>query len=94
MEITKEAIYKRLATVKDPELLMDIVALGLIYEVTIGEDGIDVLMTLTTPFCPFGNEIVLAVEKALAPFHVPVRVDITFEPEWKPPEDITIALGL
>ena len=94
MEITKEAIIDALKTVEDPELMMDIYSLGLIYNITIGDDGIDILMTLTTPFCPFGDQIIQSVERALKPFGVEVRVDITFEPEWTPSEDLKIALGL
>lgn len=91
---TEAEIIEALKTVKDPELFMDIYELGLIYKITTGEDGIDILMTLTTPFCPFGDKIVQDVEKALKPFGHEVRVDITFEPEWTPPEDIRISLGL
>jgi len=94
MHPTKEQIIEALKGVKDPELQTDIYSLGLIYDIKIGDEGIDILMTLTTPFCPFGNEIVLRVEKALQPFGLEVRVEITFEPEWQPPEDIKIAFGI
>jgi metal-sulfur cluster biosynthetic enzyme len=81
--------------VKDPELGFDIVTLGLIYEVkTDPAEGIDVLMTLTSPFCPFGQKIVGDIEKVLHKLHKEVRVEITFEPEWEPPEDIKLALGI
>jgi metal-sulfur cluster biosynthetic enzyme len=92
--ITEAEIIDALKTVKDPELGIDIHSLGLIYGITIGVDGIDILMTLTTPFCPYGDEIIAGVEKSLKPFGVEVRVDITFEPEWQPSEDLKIALGL
>jgi metal-sulfur cluster biosynthetic enzyme len=94
MEITKEQIIEELKTVKDPELGMDIYSLGLIYNIAIGEDGIDILMTLTTPFCPYGDEIIGGVEKSLEKFEQEVRVDITFEPEWTLSEDLKISLGL
>ena len=94
-EITKEGMTEALRAVLDPELKMDIVTLGLIYDMKSGEDGIDILMTLTTPFCPYGDEIIQMVEKVLAKkFGVEVRVDITFEPEWEPTEDLKITLGL
>lgn len=94
MEVTKEQIIEALKTVEDPELHVDIYSLGLIYDIKIGVDGIDILMTLTTPFCPFGDEIIQAVEKSLEKFGQEVRVDITFEPEWVPSEDLKISLGL
>lgn len=91
---TKDDIIAALKTVVDPEIHTDVWTLGLIYDIKIGEDGIDILMTLTTPFCPYGNEIVGGVEKSLKKFGCDVRVEITFEPEWQPPEDIKIALGI
>ncbi len=93
--LNKENVSIALKAVKDPELHVDIVTLGLVYGIEIGEDGIDVLMTLTTPFCPYGDEIIQNVEKTLTKkFGVEVRVDITFEPEWQPSEDLKIELGL
>ena len=91
---TKDEIITQLKTVVDPEIHIDVWTLGLIYDIKIGEDGVDLLMTLTTPFCPYGDEIVKKIEKALQVFGVEVRVDLTFEPEWQPPEDIKIALGI
>lgn len=93
-ELNKENIIEELKTVKDPELGLDIYSLGLIYDIKIGVDGIDILMTLTTPFCPYGDEIIQNVEKSLTKFGQEVRVDITFEPEWQPSEDLKISLGI
>ncbi len=92
--VTLEGIREALTRVKDPELGIDIHTLGLIYNIAHGEDGIDILMTLTTPFCPYGDEIIQAVERELKQFGEEVRVDITFEPEWQPSEDLKITLGL
>jgi metal-sulfur cluster biosynthetic enzyme len=91
---TQEQVIEAIKTVIDPEIHADVYTLGLIYNIAIGEDGIDILMTLTTPFCPYGDEIVRNVEKALKKFGVEVRVDLTFEPEWKPSEETRLALGL
>ena len=90
----KEEIIAALKTVVDPEIHADIYTLGLIYNIETGPEGIDILMTLTTPFCPYGDEIVQNVEKSLAKFGQEVRVELTFEPEWKPSEETRIALGL
>jgi metal-sulfur cluster biosynthetic enzyme len=91
---TKDDIIAALKTVEDPEIHTDVFTLGLIYNIDITDAGIDILMTLTTPFCPYGNQIIQSVERALKPFGHEVRVDITFEPEWVPPEDVRIALGI
>ncbi len=92
--ITQEQIVEALKRVKDPELDMDIHSLGLIYNVAVGEDGVDILMTLTTPFCPYGNEIIESVEKEVGKLGQEVRVDITFEPEWQPTEELRLVLGI
>lgn len=100
--ITKQQIIEALKTVKDPEVGIDLWTLGLIYEIKTGEDGppdgeasVDILMTLTSPFCPFGNEIVLSVEKAIKKLGVEeVRVEITFEPAWQPSEELRMMLGI
>jgi metal-sulfur cluster biosynthetic enzyme len=64
---TQDMIIDALRTVKDPELNVNIVDLGLIYTVQTREAEVDVEMTLTTPACPAGPEIlrnaVSAVEK-------------------------------
>ncbi len=91
---TTAEVIARLETVKDPEIHIDVYTLGLVRNIRIGIDGIDILMTLTTPFCPYGDEIVLGVENALQPLGQEVRVELTFEPPWEPGEDVRIALGL
>jgi len=80
--ITKEMVIEKLKEVKDPELDIDVYTLGLIYDISIENDEVWVLMTLTTPFCPYGNEIVERVE------------DITFDPPWEAPKGLREILGV
>lgn len=73
--------------VYDPELGIDIVALGLVYAVRSSDDGgVDVDMTLTTPGCPVSeqlpSEAAAAVREAL-PGH-PVHVRVVWDPPWTP----------
>lgn len=92
---TKEQIIEALKTVKDPEIGIDVWTLGLIYKTDSGIDGIDILMTLTSPFCPFADELIQSVEKALAPLSGgEVRVNITFDPPWEPSEELRTMLGV
>jgi metal-sulfur cluster biosynthetic enzyme len=95
-KLNKEIITEKLRTVKDPELGLDIVSLGLVRGVEIDDDGVEVLMTLTSPFCPFADELIQSVEKEVGklPESGDVRVEITFDPPWEPPEDVKDALGL
>lgn len=94
--IDTKLVTEKLKTVKDPELGLDIVTLGLVREVTIDDDGIEVLMTLTSPFCPFADELIQSVEKEVGklPDSGDVRVEITFDPPWEPPQEVKDALGL
>lgn len=53
----QEAILEALKTVKDPELGVNVVDLGLVYTIQSREDQVDVEMTLTSPACPAGPQI-------------------------------------
>ncbi len=69
----------------DPELMVNIVDLGLIYDVEIiDENIIKVTMTLTTPHCPMGDAIQTGVRNVLEKEFpdVQVEIDLTFEPAW------------
>lgn len=92
---TKDQIIESLKTVKDPEIGIDLWTLGLIRDIKVGDGEVDIEMTLTSPFCPFGNEIVVSVEDAIKKIGVEeVRVDITFEPPWEPSEELKTMLGI
>ncbi len=65
--ITQDEVYASLKTVLDPELHINIVDLGLVYDVTIKDERkIHILMTLTTPGCPLGAMIVRMIRDSLA----------------------------
>jgi len=86
-QITKEQVLKVLERVNDPELRVNIVDLGLVYDVEITEDnnvGID--MTLTYPGCPIGPLIQMQVEAALKSIPGVNQVDVRFvwDPPWTP----------
>jgi len=85
----EELIWKALKTVRDPEIPVDIVNLGLVYAAAAVplEDGghrIDVRMSLTAPGCSMSDVIKAEVERKLAalPDVREVKVEIVFEPPW------------
>lgn len=86
--ITKDQVYDRLKTVMDPELHVDIVDLGLIYDVQIRQrvgalTRIHVKMTLTTPGCPLAPIIDKLIKQALEPLEAgEVVLDLVWEPAW------------
>ncbi|MFZ5823564.1 MAG: metal-sulfur cluster assembly factor [Bacillota bacterium] len=75
-----------LRNVIDPELGLNIVDLGLIYDLRIDEQNRGyVLMTFTTMGCPISGMLVDGVYEALAPLDLAdVKVDITYSPPWSP----------
>lgn len=94
-KLTKEEVLEKLKEVKDPELGIDIVTLGLVRNVTFVEDGIEVLMTMTTPFCPFADDIIADVEKKIRSLKAgEAKVEITFDPPWEPPKELRDKLGI
>ena len=75
-----------LRQVMDPEIGLNVVDLGLVYQIDFdeGQKMIFVLMTLTTQFCPMGESIAEAVTMAIEhafPAHT-VQVEVTFDPHW------------
>ncbi len=83
--LTEEKIMEVLGTVIDPELHIDIVNMGLIYNVKINDDNeVYVLMTLTTPGCPMGHQIAQMCEQAIMQHDgvKDVLIEVTFEPPW------------
>ncbi|MHB1629883.1 MAG: metal-sulfur cluster assembly factor [Bacilli bacterium] len=83
--ISEEAIYEQLKEVLDPEIQIDVVNLGMIYGVTVADEGkkVSVRMTLTTMGCPAMEElqedIVHRIEALGA---LDVEIDLTFDPPW------------
>lgn len=84
---TDESIRKALRGVKDPELNLNLIDIGLIYDVKISDEGdVHVQMTLTSPGCPSGPEIVGDVKHTIEELDGvrSVEVEIVWEPYWTP----------
>lgn len=83
---TEEKVLEELRKVIDPELGINIVDLGLIYDITVEADAVDVLMTLTTPGCPLHDVFRELVTEAAANVNGveegDVDVELTFDPPW------------
>jgi len=90
LSMTKKQVEEILKTVKDPELNVNIVDLGLIYEIVVSEQrivsSVKILMTLTTPGCPLAGWFVEQVKQAVAGGlkikEDQVMMEITFDPPW------------
>ena len=94
----KEKLFETLREVIDPELGIDIVTLGLIRDIVIKEEESEsaahILMTLTTPLCPFADVLVQDVETQAELLMLKPIVSLTFDPPWEPSEDVKLLLGL
>lgn len=86
MEITlRDKIEEALRTVHDPEISVNIMELGLVYEIKIDEGGkVKITMTLTAPACPVAGEIIMEVESKVRAIEgiSDVHVHLTFDPPW------------
>jgi metal-sulfur cluster biosynthetic enzyme len=84
--ITVEQAKLALRKVKDPELGLNIVDLGLVYEIVIDGSDIHVDMTLTSPGCPAGPQIMTDAERALQalPGVGDVELNLVWSPFWTP----------
>ena len=94
----KETIIENLRNVFDPEISLNVYDLGLIYNNTIKEKHVDILMTLTSAFCPAADYIVEDIKQAVISSGAEtVDVNITFDPQWGPDqisEDGKLILGI
>ena len=78
-------IIETLKTVNDPELSADIYELGLVYEITINDNGfVQIKMTLTAPGCPVAGDIIIEVDQKVRAIEgvSDVNVMLTFDPPW------------
>ena len=94
-----EAAREALRCVYDPELCLDVVSLGLVYDIRARHGNVVVEMTLTTPGCPVSESLPemarRAVREAVDPA-IGVEVDVVWDPPWSPArmdEQAASALG-
>ena len=83
---TKQDVFEALRAVEDPELGMDIVELGLLYDVEVEGPKVKVIHTLTSMGCPVGPMIQENVDQIVRsmPDVEDVEVELTWDPPWTP----------
>ena len=86
MAITEKQVQDALKGVKDPELGLDLVVLGLVYDIEIEESDVTAMISLTSPLCPVAGQIVDDAREAIEGVDGVGSVDVqlTFEPPWTP----------
>lgn len=77
---------RALAGVWDPELGLDVVSLGLVYDIRVEGDRVEVDMTLTTPGCPVSEQLPVEAERAVSAAlpGCDVAVHVVWDPPWTP----------
>jgi metal-sulfur cluster biosynthetic enzyme len=81
----EDLVYEVLKECYDPEIPLNVVDLGLIYEVRSATDSVDIKMSVTSPACPSGAVIAEDIKRKLADAGFPnPKVEIVMEPAWSP----------
>ena len=99
IKLTTDEVIKKLSTIKDPELGINVYDLGLIYDIKIDEgNNVNVTMTLTTVNCPVADSFPLDIAKNIISLANTgqVKVKLTFDPPWNKDmmsDDARLALG-
>ena len=97
--VSKDDILETLKTVYDPEIPVNVVDLGLVYDVQINDNDVYVQMTLTFPGCGMGPYIAQQAEWAIQDMEgvEEVEIEMVFDPPWSPDlisEEARAQLGL
>ncbi len=85
--VTTESVRAALRDVIDPEVGINVVDLGLVYDVRVEDGNVSVAMTMTTPACPLGETLIEQAEAAIrqnVPGVKSVTIDLVWDPPWRP----------
>ena len=98
-QVTKDDILETLKSVYDPEIPVNVVDLGLVYDVQVNDNDVYVQMTLTFPGCGMGPYIAQQAEWAIQDMEgvEEVEIEMVFDPPWSPDlisEEAKAQLGL
>ncbi|MDP2954852.1 MAG: metal-sulfur cluster assembly factor [Longimicrobiales bacterium] len=86
MALTEKDVRNALKTVKDPELGLDLVVLGLVYDIEVQGNDVKATISLTSPMCPVAGQIVEDAKQAILALDEVenAEVELTFSPPWTP----------
>ncbi|MFQ6044795.1 MAG: metal-sulfur cluster assembly factor [Gemmatimonadales bacterium] len=84
--VDETAVRTALTQVKDPEVGLNIIDLGLVYDVEVSDGKVRIAMTLTSPGCPVGPQIMMEAEDVVRTLDGVEEVDLelVWEPFWTP----------
>jgi metal-sulfur cluster biosynthetic enzyme len=84
--VTEKDVKRALRKVKDPELNLDLMVLGLVYEIEVLDTHVKARISLTSPFCPVAGSILEEAKTAIEGVEgvESAEVELTFDPPWTP----------
>ena len=84
--VTEESVLESIKQIIDPEIGINIVDMGLIYEVDIDDTTVDITMTLTSPGCPAGGQLINGTQHVTQQLDgvEEVNVSVVWTPRWTP----------
>ncbi len=93
---TEQDIINALKEVEDPEIHLDIYTLELVRKIHIKGHNVEIIMTFTSPMCPYGPMLVESVKLRLQQVQGVETVGVTIElnPPWQPSEELRALLGV
>jgi len=95
MPFTTDHAIEVLKKCYDPELNIDVWTLGIIYELDVQNEEVKIKMTFTTPACPYGPALIDNIHNKLKEGGAKkVDIELTFDPPWKPSEDLRAMMGM
>ncbi len=86
MAVSEKDVRNALKSVKDPELGLDLVVLGLVYDIEVHGNAVKAIISLTSPLCPVAGQIVEDARQAILAMEEveEAEVELTFSPPWTP----------
>ncbi len=82
--VSEESVLEKIKEIIDPEMGINIVDMGLIYEVDIDDTTVDIKMTLTSPGCPAGGQIINGAQHVTQQLDgvEEVNIEVVWNPRW------------
>ncbi len=86
--VSENIIRTAISHIQDPEIGLGVVDLGLIYDIIKDGDKVTILMTLTTPACPYGPQLMNSIKETVLGLRGVKEVDLqlVWDPPWNPKE--------
>lgn len=95
MPFEKDQAIKALKECFDPEIQIDVWTLGLIYDLQVEQENVKIKMTLTSPACPYGPQLLGDMDTKLKNAGAKkVDIELVFDPPWKPSQEVQDMMGI